>query len=72
VWRSRKLETPVCGEFAFQCKFKKSDDLDPDTLAKADAFHKELQMKAADWVLLGTTKTAMVYGLGNKTVVNHE
>jgi hypothetical protein len=29
-------------------------------------------MKAADWVLLGTTKTAMVYGLGNKTVVNHE
>jgi hypothetical protein len=72
VWRSRKLETPVCGEFAFQCKFKKSDDLHPDTLAKADAFHKELQMKAADWVLLGTTKTAMVYGLGNKTVVNHE
>jgi hypothetical protein len=46
--------------------------LHPDTLAKADAFHKELQMKAADWVLLGTTKTAMVYGLGNKTVVNHE
>ena len=72
VWRSRKLETPVCGEFAFQCKFKKSDDLHSDTLAKADAFHKELQMKAADWVLLGTTKTAMVYGLGNKTVVNHE
>ena len=72
VWRSRKLETPVCGEFAFQCKFKKSDELHPDTLAKADAFHKELQMKAAEWVLLGTTKTSMVYGLGNKTVVNHE
>ena len=72
VWRSRKLEQPVCGEFAFQCKFKKSDDLNPDTLAKADKFHKELQHAAEDWVLLGTTKTAMVYGLGNKTVVNHE
>jgi hypothetical protein len=72
VWRSRKLEQPVCGEFAFQCKFNKSEDLDADVLAKADRFHKAVQMKAADWVLLGTTKTAMVYGLGNQTVVNHE
>jgi hypothetical protein len=72
VWRSRKLEQPVCGEFAFQCKFNKSDELNADTLAKADAFHKKLQRAAEDWVLLGTTKTALVYGLGNKTVVNHE
>jgi hypothetical protein len=72
VWRSRKLEQPVCGEFAFQCKFNKTDDLHPDTLAKADDFHKRLQHAAEDWVLLGTTKTALVYGLGNKTVVNHE
>lgn len=72
VWRSRKLEQPVCGEFAFQCKFKKSEDLQPEVLAKADAFHKALQQAAEDWVLLGTTKTALVYGLGNKTVVNHE
>ena len=43
-----------------------------DTLAKADHFHTELQRTAADWVLLGTTKTSLVYGLGNKTVVNHE
>jgi hypothetical protein len=72
VWRSRKLEQPVCGEFAFQCKFSKSDDIHEGTLERAAAFHKELQKTAADWVLLGTTKTALVYGLGNKTVVNHE
>ena len=72
VWRSRKLETPVCGEFAFQCKFNKSDAVPEGTLEKAAAFHKELQKTAEDWVLLGTTKTALVYGLGNKPVVNHE
>lgn len=72
VWRSRKLEQPVCGEFAFQCKFRKSDDVHAMTLEKAAAFHKELQETASDWVLLGTTKTALVYGLGSKTVVNHE
>jgi hypothetical protein len=72
VWRSRKLEQPVCGEFAFQCKFQKSDAVPEGTLEKAAAFHKELQKTAADWVLLGTTKTAMVYGLGKQPVVNHE
>ena len=72
VWRSRKLEQPVCGEFAFQCKFNKSDEVQAGTLEKAAAFHKELQRTAEDWVLLGTTKTALVYGLGNKPVVNHE
>lgn len=72
VWRSRKLEQPVCGEFAFQCKFRRSDDIHAMTLEKAAAFHRSLQEVASDWVLLGTTKTALVYGLGNKTVVNHE
>lgn len=72
VWRSRKLEQPVCGEFAFQCKFNRSDDVHAMTLEKAASFHRELQKTAADWVLLGTTKTALVYGLGNKPVVNHE
>ena len=72
VWRSRKLEQPVCGEFAFQCKFQKSDAVSAGTLEKASAFHKELQKVAEDWVLLGTTKTALVYGLGDKPVVNHE
>lgn len=72
VWRSRKLETPVCGEFAFQCKFQNSDDVHEMTLEKAASFHKRLQVVAEDWVLLGTTKTALVYGMGGKTVVNHE
>jgi hypothetical protein len=72
VWRSRKLEQPVCGEFAFQCKFRQSDEVQAMTLEKASAFHRNLQEVAADWVMLGTTKTALVYGLGGKTVVNHE
>lgn len=72
VWRSRKLEQPVCGEFAFQCKFNRSDEIDDSTVGRAEALHKELQQTAEDWVMLGTTKTALVYGMGNKPVVNHE
>ncbi|MFN2247144.1 MAG: hypothetical protein ACK2U4_08550 [Candidatus Promineifilaceae bacterium] len=72
VWRSRKLEQPVCGEFAFQCKFNRSDEIDDSTVGRAEALYKELQQTAEDWVMLGTTKTALVYGMGNKPVVNHE
>jgi len=72
LWRSRKLEQPVCGEFAFQCKFNKAEQVKASTADRANAFHKELQKTAADWVLLGTTKTALVYSLSNKPVVKHE
>lgn len=72
VWRDRKHERPICGEFAFQCKFDKASELSKDSLKRADDFYKTLQVDAFDWVSLGTTKTALVYGWGQGGPVRTE
>lgn len=64
VWRTRKYEQAFCGEFAFQCRFDSEDDLHKSSLRRAEDFYKALQLEAHDWVSLGTTKTALVYGIG--------
>jgi hypothetical protein len=65
VWRMRKYERAFCGEFAFQCRFESENALHKDNLKRAEDFYKTLQLDAFEWVSLGTTKTALVYGLGN-------
>lgn len=72
VWRNRATEASLVGEFAFQCKFHRYKDLHKKALALSEAFYKQLQHDAHEWILLGTTKTAMVYGLGSALVTNHE
>jgi hypothetical protein len=72
IWRSRALEKPLSGEFAFQCKFDRLTDVHKSSLAQSDEFYKQVQLDCADWVMLGTTKTAMVYGLGNVLLRNRE
>jgi hypothetical protein len=72
VWRDRKHERPLCGEFAFQCKFDRREDLHRKTIARAAEFYKTLQLDAYEWVTLGKTKTAIVYGLGNPELLHHE
>jgi len=65
VWRNRALEKSLSGEFAFQCKFERLNEVDKEALELSEEFYKRLQLDCAEWVMLGTTKTAMVYGLGN-------
>jgi len=65
VWRMRKYERAFCGEFAFQCRFESENVLHKDNLKRAEDFYKTLQLDAFEWVSLGTTKTALVYGLGD-------
>ncbi len=72
VWRNRQHECPICGEFAFQCKFDRRDDLHKESVKRAADFYKTLQTDAYEWVTLGTTKTAIVYGLGNHATTNRE
>ena len=72
IWRSRALEKPLSGEFAFQCKFDQLTDVHKSSLLLSDEFYKQVQLDCADWVMLGTTKTAMVYGLGNVPLRNRE
>jgi len=64
IWRSRALEKSLSGEFAFQCKFDRLKDVSKEALELSEEFYKQVQLDCAEWIKLGTTKTAMVYGLG--------
>ena len=72
IWRHRALEKSLSGEFAFQCKFERLDEVNRESLELSEEFYKRVQLDCAEWVKLGTTKTAMVYGLGSAPVNNHE
>jgi len=72
VWRDRKHEQPLCGEFAFQCKFESVEKISKVGLQRADDFYRNLQIDAFEWVTLGTTKTAMIYGLNKKGTAHAE
>ena len=72
VWRRRADQMPLVGEFAFQCKFKKADELHTKASKHAEKFFLALQHGIRDWVQLGTTKTRVVYGLGSTEVHNRE
>jgi len=63
IWRSRALEKSLSGEFAFQCKFERLEEVNKESLELSEEFYKKVQLDCAEWVKLGTTKTAMVYGL---------
>jgi len=73
IWRSRALEKSLSGEFAFQCKFDRMDDVNKESLELSEEFYKRVQLDCAEWIKLGATKTAMVYGLGDSQMLkNHE
>jgi hypothetical protein len=72
IWRNRALEKSLSGEFAFQCKFEELDEVPAEAMRASEEFYKQVQLDAADWIKLGTTKTAMVYGLGSGQVQNKE
>ena len=72
IWRNRALEKSLSGEFAFQCKFDRLEEVHQSSLGLSEEFYKAVQLDCAEWIKLGTTKTAMVYGLGNVPVKNHE
>ncbi|HKN12623.1 MAG TPA: hypothetical protein VJX68_05455 [Candidatus Binatus sp.] len=66
IWRSRALEKSLSGEFAFQCKFDRLDEVSKESIELSEEFYKRVQLDCAEWIKLGTTKTAMVYGLGDR------
>lgn len=72
VWRNRASETSLVGEFAFQAKFHRLDDIHQKAKALSEKFYRAVQTRAPEWVQLGTTKTAMVYKMGGKSAPDHE
>jgi hypothetical protein len=72
LWRNRESETNIVGEFAFQAKFDHLDAIHNKAKARSEEFFREAQVQAPEWVALGTTKTAVVYGIGNTPVAHNE
>ncbi|MDI4664550.1 hypothetical protein K9U40_09460 [Xanthobacter autotrophicus] len=72
IWRNRASETSLVGEFAFQAKFQHYDEIHQKAKRLSEEFFRDLQTLAPEWVQLGTTKTAMVYGIGARQVAHSE
>jgi hypothetical protein len=72
IWRNRAQEKSLAGEFAFQCKFERLEEVSKEAIEMSEEFYKQVQLDCAEWIKLGSTKTAMVYGLGDGHVKNAE
>jgi len=72
LWRERSMHRPLCGEFAFQVKAKRRDDVHEKTLDRIKQFFVALQQAGHDWLSLGTTKTGLVYRLKGNPPQAHE
>jgi hypothetical protein len=72
LWRSRGDHRPLVGEFAYELKFKRREDLNEQALQRAEAFFLGVQNAAKDWIALGATKTGVVYRLKGNPPHAHE
>jgi len=72
IWRERGTHHPLCGEFAFQAKFKRRDELHEKAMERCRQFFISLQQTGRDWLSLGTTKTGLVYRLKGNPPQSHE
>jgi hypothetical protein len=72
VWRTRGDQKQLVGEFAFQCKFERRNELHDAAMKRGEQFFCSLQQNAQDWISLGTTKTGAVYRLKGNPPNSHE
>lgn len=72
VWRVRTAEHPMVAELSFQLKFDRLEEVHRKPLERSELFYTGLQSAASDWIQRGTTKTALVYGLGHAAVRHNE
>jgi len=72
VWRTRGDQKQLVGEFAFQVKAERRNELHAVALKRAEQFFIALQYAAQDWLALGTTKTGAVYRLKGNPPNSHE
>ena len=72
LWRTRGEHLPLVGEFAFQVKFDRKEDVAAKQKKLVEQFYVTLQLDVAEWLALGVTKTAMVYRLKGAGPQSHE
>lgn len=72
LWRSLGDHHVMCGEFAFQARFDSRDDVSEIVRQRAEELFIKLQLVADGWLMLGTTKTGLVYQLKGNPPQAHE
>jgi hypothetical protein len=72
LWRTRGEHMPLVGEFAFQVKFDRREDVHEKAKKRCIQFFITLQQQVEGWLSLGTTKTGMVYRLKGNAPQSHE
>ena len=72
LWRTRGEHLPLVGEFAFQVKFKRRQDVHDKARERCARFFIHLQQITSNWIYLGATKTGMVYRLNGNPPQSHE
>lgn len=72
LWRTRGEHKSLVGEFAFQVKFDRKEDVAEKQKKLVEQFYISLQEDVEDWLALGVTKTAMVYRLNGNAPQSHE
>lgn len=72
LWRTRGDHMPLVGEFAFQSKFDRKEDVGEKQKKLCIQFYITLQRDVQGWLSLGTTKTGAVYHLKGNAPQNHE
>jgi hypothetical protein len=72
LWRSLADHKVMCGEFAFQTKFDRREDVHQTVQQRVEELYIKLQLIATGWLYLGTTKTGLVYRLNGNAPQAHE
>jgi hypothetical protein len=72
LWRSLGDHSVMCGEFAYQTKFDSTDSVHDLVKQRVEELFIKLQQIARGWLLLGTTKTGLVYRLKGNPPQSHE
>ena len=72
LWRTRGEHKSLVGEFAFQVKFDRKEDVAEKQKKLVAQFYVTLQRDVENWLALGVTKTAMVYRLKGNEPQSHE
>ena len=61
IWM-RTAGDPIVGELAFSYRVNDENRTQAKAHKRADKFFKNLQIELKDWLEIGTTKTALIYG----------
>ena len=61
IWM-KSAGDPIIGELAFSYRVNDENRTQEKAHKKADKFFKKLQIELSDWLEIGSTKTALIYG----------